>query len=479
MPMDERRATSWARAAFSGADLGHAARSGRAVRFAAKMMQSPAASIPTLCGSKSAAKAAYMLLQNEEVTHEALLEAVFEQTAARCASQACGVLAIQDTMTASFGGVEDREGLGPVNDQERTKGFLVHTALALHAGTHEVLGVLDQHVWSRSSDKRPRDESAWHRRKRSRESERWSQMESNVARRLPSNHVIAVFDREGDIFEVFETLDELQHSFVIRATQNRLVAGDVDEVHYSLDHARAAPIVTHRTIEVPARGGGRGARVAHLQIRATRVSVQPPKNRDRQGTAQWMNVVLVEETNPPSKKEALCWFLLTREPIDTAEQVLFVVGCYEARWKIEEFHMGLKTGCSLEARQLTSDHRLKNFLAFATAIACELLKLRDASRRTDLQACDVLTPIQLEILRETHPRITSASTALVTLKAVAELGGFYGSNKDKRPGWRTLWTGFRQIVEKEKGYLLALRKTDPQAWAAAISLTPAHRIGEP
>jgi hypothetical protein len=442
------------------------------------MMQSPAASIPTLCESRSAAKAAYMLLQNEEVTHQGLLEGVFEQTAARCASQAGGVLVIQDTMAASFGGAEDRQGLGPVNDQQQTKGFLVHTALALGARTHEVLGVLDQHVWSRSSDKKPRDESAWDRRKRSRESERWSQMERQIARRLPSTHVIAVFDREGDIFEVFETVDELQHSFVIRATQNRLVASDGEQV-YSLDQARTAPVIAQRTVEVPARGGGRGARVAHLQVRAARVNVQPPKNRDRQGGAQWMNIVLVEETNPPSEKEALRWFLLTREPIDTAEQVLLVVGHYEARWKIEEFHMGLKTGCSLEARQLTSDHRLKNFLAFATAIACELLKLRDVSRRTDLQASDVLTPIQLEILRETHPRITAASTALATLKAVAELGGFYGSNKDKRPGWRTLWTGFRRIVEKEKGYLLALRKTDPTAWAAAVALTPAYRIGEP
>jgi hypothetical protein len=477
--MDERKAMSWAQAAFGRTDLGHAARAGRAVLFAAKMMQSPAASIPTLCGSRSAAKAAYMLLRNEEVTHQALLEGVFEQTAVRCASQSGGVLVIQDTTAASFGGVEDRDGLGPVNDQQWIKGFLVHTALAVSAQTHEVLGVLDQQVWSRSSDKKPRDEAAWERRKRSRESERWSQMERNVARRLPSPRVIAAFDREGDIFEVFETMDELQHSFVIRATQNRLVDDDGDEVHYSLDQARAAPIVAQRTVDVPARGGGRGARVAQLQVRATRVEVAPPKNRGRQGTAQWMNVVLVEETAPPSEKEALRWFLLTREPIDTAEQVLFVVGCYEARWKVEEFHMALKTGCSLEARQLTSDHRLKNFLAFATAIACELLRFRDASRRTDLQASDVLTPIQLEILRESHPRITSTSTALATLKAVAELGGFYGSNKDKRPGWRTLWTGFRRIVEKEKGYLLALRKTDPKTWAIAVALTPAHRIGEP
>jgi hypothetical protein len=420
-----------------------------------------------------------MLFKNEEVTHAALLEGVFEQTAERCARAGGGVLVIQDTTVASFGGAEAREGLGQVNDQSGAQGFLVHTALALDAETHDVVGVLDQRVWSRTHEKKRRDESSYHRRKRPRESERWPQMERNVARRLPSTRVLAVFDREGDIFEVFETMAEVGHSFVVRATHNRLVSGDDDHVHYSLDQARQAPVIAQHTVNVPARGGGRGARVAELQIRAARVDVQPPKSRDRRGVAQWMNVVLVEEINAPSEKEALRWFLLTREPIDTAEQVLLVVRCYEARWKIEEFHMALKTGRALEERQLTNAHRLENLLAFATAIACELLKLRDVSRDKDRTASDVLTPTQLEILRETHPRITSTSTALATLKAVAELGGFYGSTKEKRPGWRTLWTGFRKIVEVERGYLLALRKTDPTAWAAAIALTPAYSFGEP
>jgi len=420
-----------------------------------------------------------MLFNHEEVSHAALLEGVFEQTAKQCARRGDGVLVIQDTSVASFGGAEAREGLGQVNDRAEVQGFLVHTALALDAKTHGVVGVVDQRVWTRTSEKKRRDETANDRRKRPRESERWPQMERNVARRLPGTRVIAIFDREGDIFEVFETMAEVGHSFVVRATHNRLLSGDDDAAHYSLDEARKAPVMARRTVNVPARGGGRGARVAELQIRAARVDVQPPKNRDRRGDAQWMNVVLVEEINAPSENEALRWFLLTREPIDTADDVLFIVRCYEARWRIEEFHMALKTGCALEERQLRSGHRLENLLAFTTAIACELLKLRDVSRDETRTASDVLTPTQLEILRETHPRITSASTALATLKAVAELGGFYGSNKTKVPGWRTLWAGYRKLVEAERGYLIALRRTDATAWAAAITLTPDYSFGKP
>jgi hypothetical protein len=473
--MDASSAEAWAKLYFGRVDLEHEARRKRAEKFAAQMMQSPAASIPSFCVTKGQAKAAYMFLSNPEVEHEALLSGVVEETLSRC-SACADVLVIQDTTAVSFGGASEREDLGPINDS-KVQGMLVHTALAVSAATREVLGVLEQHVWSRSKEKRPRDESARARRGRTRESERWSSVQRRVAERLGesgvSAHVIAVYDREGDIFEVFEECDEIGHSFVIRATHNRLLESESDESLYSRSEVRRAPVIAHRTVNVPARGGGRGARQAALEIRALRVDVQPPKNRDRRGSSQWMNLVLVEEVNPPSAKEALHWFLVTREPIDTAEQVLAIVEIYETRWVIEEFHMGLKTGCALEERQLESAHALKNFLAFATAASVSLLRMRDASRNANLRASDVLSPIQLEILGATHPKVTPESTANAAFRAVAQLGGFMGTSA-KQPGWRTLWRGFSKILQQEKGYLLALKQLQERALA---SPTSTHKTG--
>jgi len=135
--------------------------------------------------------------------------------------------------------------------------------------------------------------------------------------------------------------------------------------------------------------------------------------------------------------------------------------------------MGLKTGCALEERQLESAHALKNFLAFATAASVSLLRMRDASRNANLRASDVLSPIQLEILGATHPKVTPESTANAAFRAVAQLGGFMGTSA-KQPGWRTLWRGFSKILQQEKGYLLALKQLQERALA---SPTSTHKTG--
>lgn len=480
--MDALNAKQAAERHFGTADLGHAARNKRAVRIARRISSSPQASIPKLCATKAESKATYAFMSNESVTHAALLSGHQQRTLDSFGGRE-RVLVIQDTMTASFGG-DEREGLGPVNDAAGRWGMLVHTALAVSATDRRVLGVLDQQAWSRSTEKKPRDETAEQRRSRSRESERWPETIKRTAalcaeRAIEPSRIIAVADRESDIFEVFEACDEVGCSFVLRATHNRLLFDDGEggqQREYSLDTVRAATVIAHKTVRVPARGSV-PARTARLQVRAMRVDVSPPKNRGRRGAPQWMNIVLVEEVDPP-KKNALIWFLLTRESIAMENDVLTIVAHYEARWLIEEFHMGLKTGCALEKRQLESFHALTNFLAFATVNACLMLQLRDESRAPEPRpARDVLRPSLLLLLRRANPRLGADCTAREALRAIATLGGFYGSNKDAVPGWRTLSGGLQVLLEREAGYLAALEAVRT-GLSDSVETTPSHKIRE-
>jgi hypothetical protein len=456
--MEIREARAWAEQIFREADLGHGARVSRSVEVGAALLVSPTASLPKACGS-SGAKRAYEFLSNPAVTHSGLLSGPVKYTQAACAKEP-SILLVQDTTAPSFGGRIRRKGLGPINDSPSTQGMLVHTCLAL-AEDGRVLGVIEQEVWSRPTTKRPRHETPAQRRKRPRESERWSRVARAAHGRLMgqgiASKVIHVADREGDIFELFEELDELDDSFVIRATHDRRTKkGDDDARTYSLSEAESAPILVCKQVEVPARGG-KPSRVARLGIRAARVEVLPPKNRDRSGAPVWMNVVIVEELDPPSKKEALRWNLLTREPIETGEDLLRIADCYARRWTIEDFHMGLKTGCALEERQLETFEALANFLVFASAIAVHALQLRDAARAPKPRpASDVLTPIQLKLLRHANPRLPERCTAQEALRAVAVLGGFFDTSKKARPGWRTLYGGMQRLLEREDGYLRAL-----------------------
>jgi hypothetical protein len=297
------------------------------------------------------------------------------------------------------------------------------------------------------------------RKKRRRESEHWADGQKRVgelfqaAARQP--RVIAVFDREGDIFEAFEALEQLGHSFVIRATHNRLVEGEGQEKEYSLDCVEQAPIRAQRVVNVPARGS-RAARTATLEIRATGLRIRPPRNRERHGDSIELNIVAAVERQAPEGVEPLVWYLVTGEPIATEADVLAVVRAYEGRWPIEELHMGIKTGCSTEERQLESAHALENFLGFATVVAWQMLRLRDAARRSpEMRADQVLTPSQLTVLCGLRPRLKRDCPANEALRAIATMGGFMGRKGDGNPGWRTLWAGFEKLLMAERGFLVA------------------------
>jgi len=469
--MEQWEATSWAVNEFGRAELGHAARTKRLVQVAAELIRSPAVSIPKTITDPAQAKAAYRFMSNPKVTVEGILSGHVQATARRSLREPA-ILIAQDTTTLTFKHRAGFVGLGPVNDRATSQGFLAHTSLAIARGSHEVLGVLHLHTWVRSKEKKRADETPAQRKKRPRESEHWSDNQQHVADVLtqtarddqrPMPRVIAVFDREGDIFEAMEKLDALGHSFVIRAQRNRLLDGEAEGEHYSLDQVRTAPVVGHKVVHVRAYAG-RPARVATLEVRAKTVSLMPPRNRGRKGESLSVNLVLAEEVNPPEGADRLCWYLLTREPIATEADVLEVVRDYEARWIIEEFHMGLKTGCACEDRQMDTAHALENFLAIAAPMACELLQLRDASRRdTPLEQCNMLGHAEMAVVRGLRPRaMAKVTNARQLMRVVANFGGFLNRNTDPDPGWRTLWRGFEVIKLTAVGYRLHAGQNAPE-----------------
>jgi hypothetical protein len=232
--------------------------------------------------------------------------------------------------------------------------------------------------------------------------------------------------------------------------------------HYLMEAVERACVLGHKVVHVPRRPG-QEQRQAMLDIRACRVRLMPPHNRGRKGQPLWLNVVLAQESQPPPAQKPLRWCLLTDEPIDTLPECLAVVRAYEGRWLVEELHMGFKTGCGTEARQLKNEHRLTNFLALASVMAFGMLALRDAARRPNPPpASEHLSEVQLALLGQLHPALPPVPNAYEALRAMACVGGFIGRKSDGEPGWRTLWRGWETLLLAEVGYRLALRQlTDP------------------
>ncbi len=449
---------------FSSCPLGDARRNVRAGVVVGQLLSHSGRSVAQSCGSKSQAMACYRLAASEDVTHFALLQGHRTMSTLRAGGRRI-VLCALDTTTFSFGQREDIDGFGPVDSALAVQGFFAHSALLVDPEDGSVLGVAAQEVWARSWTPAPKGETSAQRKFRDRESEHWGGVQDGVAQafgrtRSPANvwsppppdspRIIAVFDREGDIFEAMQTMRDLQHGFVIRAIRDRRLAIPVSNETLSMTAVEKAPELGTVQILVP-RKAGQASRSATLSVRGVRMALKPPKSIGGKGVSIEVGMVLVEELDPPEGVTPLAWYLLTTEPCESLEDALTVVRFYR-------FHMGLKTGCSIERAQFETMHSFENFLALATVAAWQMLVLRDAARggSTDVSE-QILSRTQRAILRREFPRLAAKPSAREWMHALAKMGGFFGRKSDGEPGWRTLWWGWRRLRSLEEGWLMALR----------------------
>jgi hypothetical protein len=449
---------------YRGAVLGDRRRSERLERIAVGLARNPGLSFPEAMGSEGQLEGLYRFLNNDEVTFEAVHAPHAEQTRLRCQAHD-RVLVLHDTTVLTYSG--EREGLGRIHDEGAARGFRLHASLAVTT-TRTPLGVLAAETWART--KPPlRDLNRRHlRADPKRESLRWGRAVRACEQRLQGTvRAIHVMDREGDNYDLLSELSAAQTRFVIRLSHNRALVGERAKLR---EVAGRAPALFRREVHVSPRAVGlfkkdrhpaRQAREATLQVSASTMQLSRSNNfAPGSPPSLKVNVVTVLERNCPKGEQPVAWYLVTNEPIDTAEQVAAVVDAYRARWVIEEFFKALKTGCQVEKRQMESYEALLIALALFLPIAVRLLALRDAARTKPDAACVALTPRQLQLLRACGSRTLSATPSnKQVLLALAALGGHLRSNGP--PGWIVLGRAFDKLLVLEQGWVAAQSAGDP------------------
>jgi hypothetical protein len=158
----------------------------------------------------------------------------------------------------------------------------------------------------------------------------------DVAAACPDTMCICVGDSESDIYEMFcerrtvPEQDDVAASEVhllVRACQTRNTEGD-----NWLEDVRATKCLEYKSVSVSLRRAkiaantdkrqqSRDARKASVEVRATTVTLQPPYRFDRELPPITVNVVLVEDVNPPAGCQPIQWLLVTTLPIDTLQRV--------------------------------------------------------------------------------------------------------------------------------------------------------------
>jgi len=389
---------------------------------------------------------------------------------AQAVSQKGLILCVGDTSFLDYEAIKKkRQGYGPQG--KGGNGLLLHSALAVDPDDGRPLGLLWQKLWNRQHHpKPPEKETAPQKKKRlakktkasrersfeQKESYRWVEAQKTVEQSTTCfTRKIHVFDREGDIAEVFEQLNQLKNTGVIvRASHNRRLKNDPYRLWEKLE---AQEVQFDFDIDLSSTPK-RHARKAKLEVRCCRVELHRPPRLAATDSLQ-VYAVYAKEVYPPEGEDPLSWMLLTSEEVSTVESAQTILRWYTYRWRVEEYHKVLKSGCQVERYRLAASG-MKTLLGFLCVTAVELLCLTYLERtQPQLPAQDVLTPLQLEVLKATTPNTPQALTVGWALQAIARLGGYLEHRRKTSVGIQVLWQGLAKLNLLTEGWILASHNT--------------------
>lgn len=436
----ELDAEIWAKQQFGDCDLGDRRRTQRAVRYAAQLAADPDASTPAQTENWADLKAAYRLLDHHAVTWERLAEPHWRQTRRRSS----GVwLILGDTTEFDFGRFRQTKGLGPTG-RGTGRGYLLHSGLMVDPHSEEVIGLAGQVIRYRRP--KPRGEHSYQALQRDRESVVWGQVIDQIGAPPEGVQFVHVFDRGADNFEVFCRLLQARGDWVIRAARlNRKVVNG----QTLRDRLSELPLAGTYKLSLRATKN-HPPRTAQLEVRCGVVTLTAPRFRSPWLRATGiesiaMGVVEVREVGAPRGVTPLYWVLLTSLPIRTFDDAWRVIGYYEKRPIIEEFHKALKTGCRLESRQYQTSARLEAMTALSSIVAVRLLQLRSVARVDPERSAEEVAPRRWVSVLRSLRRGRAVDTVRQFYRELAGLGGFLGRKGDGEPGWMTLWRGFEKL----------------------------------
>jgi hypothetical protein len=404
----------------------------------------------------------YRFFANDRIDGADLLQPLVDTTSDSCRGLKT-MLAVQDTTSLNFSTLRTTKDLGPLNDSERARGLHLHTTLAVR-DDGVALGLLGQIYWARPTEGR----SAPDRQERpieDKESRKWLDgIEAAEAawESLPDDterpRLVHVMDREGDIHEVLQRVSDSPHFAIIRCSQNRSVAGPYDKAYAALE---AAPILATTKVSLPkaaSAGAASSQRRAELCLRVVRLTITPNEKKHPQRQPVTWTLIEAREINPPPGVEALHWRLWTNLPTNTPEEILEVLRYYGLRWRVEDFHLTLKSGCTVEKLALETAQRLIKAATLYSAVAVRLVTLRDLARVEPEAPCTIVLnqdewqALWVRFAKQKLTANTPPPTIEQAIRWIGRLGGHLARKRDGMPGVRTLWRGFRDLSILAAGF---------------------------
>ena len=144
----------------------------------------------------------------------------------------------------------------------------------------------------------------------------------------------------------------------------------------------------------------REKRHAEVTMRYRTIHMHAPITPEHKGKQPIpLSIVHIREESPPEGQNRVEWFLLTTLSINTLEDALECVRWYRLRWRIEDWHRTLKSGCNVEKLTHRTIERLKRGIAIKMVIAWRIMLMTLLSRECPELPTEILfSDIEIKVL---------------------------------------------------------------------------------
>ncbi len=416
----------------------------------------PSMAFPKQFHSTAELKACYRLFDSDLITCEAILEPHINKTIERIQSFPVVVLS-GDSSSLNYTTRSSNSDSGYISSNN-AQGFLTHVSLASTLD-RQPLGVVQAKFWARDKQKPEKKVHRDYLPLKEKESYKWIESYASankIAVLCPDTEIISVFDREGDIIELWEEAAKSQKTgncahLVVRCNHNRgVLPTDENKSTKLFEFAEKSSIVGYCEFELRDRVTHRILRKVKQEIRASSVCIYPAYRSGVERRKVVLNVVFMKEVNTPEGIEPVNWYLLTTLPIESEKAVQKIIKAYLARWDIETLFRTFKTGCKVEERSLRTSDRLYPMFALFLIIAWRINYLSRISREHPELPCTVIfsemewKAAYAAINKNIHPPSTTPKIQEMIV-IIARLGGYLNRKNDPPPGAKVIWRGLEYL----------------------------------
>ena len=406
--------------------------------------------------SSAELKACYRLFDSDLISEKVILEPHFKKTVDRI--KLCDVVVIgSDSSSLNYTSRSSNPDSGYISSNN-AQGFLTHSSLATTLD-RQPLGVVGAKFWARSKEKPEKKVHRDYLPIEEKESYKWIEsyaIANEIAKQCKGTEIINVADREADIIELWEEAIKAQEKekfahLVIRCNHNRAVVPTEENNSTKLfEYGEKAPVIGYCEFELRDRSTHKVLRKVKQKIRATSVCIRPAYRLGVKRRQVPLNLVFMQETDPPKGVKPIAWYLLTTLPIETNSDVQKIIQAYLARWDIETLFRTFKSGCKVEERSLRTSDRLYPMFALFLIVAWRINSLSRISRANPELPCTIIfseaewKAAYAAINKSIIPS-KSVPTIREMLIMVARLGGYLNRKNDPEPGAKVIWRGLEYL----------------------------------